>query len=227
MDNIVTPPNLSMQGVNAFFSTIETSSIEPVELLRHKFNVNADIFMPTQKHTDRVHLLGPDMSPVTADAVITAEKNILIGVKAADCVPMLIFDNVKKVIGAVHAGWRGTSGGIIIRTVDALKKSFGSTPEDLLIAVGPSIKGCSYEVNGEVKSSVTKATGRGGYFRRAGDKYFIDLPEANKLQAVSAGIPERNIWTSEDCTFCNPEIYHSYRRSGEGAGRQGGFIVMW
>ncbi len=226
MYELVLPPNLSMQGLNAFFTTKDTAFADLSELLERELNVKADIFMPIQKHTNTVHLLEKDHEPVTADAVITSEKNVLIGIKVADCVPILLYDKARGVIAAVHAGWRGTAGGILINTLEAMSEAFGSMPGDILAAVGPSIKGCSYEVDEEVKSLVMKTSGDGGYFKKAGDKYLLDLPLANKVQAMSAGMSEDNIWLSDECTFCSPHKYHSYRRSASDEGRQGGFIVM-
>jgi len=103
---------------------------------------------------------------------------------------------------------------------------FYSSPSDILIAIGPSIKQCSYAVDHEVVRAVQNATGSGDYFIGSADKYYLDLPKANKYQALSIGIPEKNIWLSEDCTFCNPDIYYSYRFARGTTGRQGAFIGL-
>lgn len=216
-----------MPGVRAFFSTKMMPDTGLEQLLQEEFDIKADICLPKQKHTDKVHILESDIEQVTADAVITSRKNILIGVKVADCVPILLFDNERKVMGAVHAGWRGTSSGILKNSIETMQKKFNSRPEDIKAAIGPSIKGCSYEVDKDVMSAVMSASGEGDHIRKADDKYFIDLSVANRLQALSTGVPEHNIWLSDECTFCNPEKFYSYRYSGNAAGRQGGFIVMW
>jgi YfiH family protein len=225
--NIIFPPNISMAGVKAFFSTKTTADTDPGRLLMDEFDISAEVYMPVQRHTDRVYLLESDMRPVTADAVITSRKNILIGIKVADCVPVLLLDKEKMIIGAVHAGWRGTASGILKRSISAMHERFGSAAGDILVAIGPSIKGCSYEVGRDVRDAVLKATGEGDYVRAADDRYLLDISAANKLQAISMDVPDSNIWLSEECTFCDDDKFHSYRRSGEKAGRQGGFIAMW
>lgn len=216
-----------MPEVMAFFSTKTLSDISIERLLLDELCIEAHVYIPIQKHTDKVHVLGSDMERVVADAVITSNKNVMIGIKVADCVPILLFDKKAGVAGAVHAGWRGTSAGILKRTIEMMQSEFGSLPEDIMAAIGPSIKGCSYEVDDNVMKAVRSASGDGGYIKEAGEKYFIDLAHANRLQAISSGIPEDNIWLSDECTFCNSEKFHSYRYSGEKAGRQGGFIMMW
>ncbi|MBI4843912.1 MAG: peptidoglycan editing factor PgeF [Nitrospirae bacterium] len=223
----IEPPNLIIPGITAFFTTKSSSDEEAVRVYFKEKMDGADIYMPVQKHTDIVHVLRDSRERVIADAVITSRRKTALGVKVADCVPILLFDRKIMAVGAVHAGWRGTASGILRRTIEKMNDEFGSIPNDILTAIGPGIKGCSYEVSEDVKAAVEAASGYGGYFRKAGEKYFIDLPSANRLQAVSAGIPRENIWQSRECTFCAPEKFHSYRRSGEGAGRQSGFIVMW
>jgi copper oxidase (laccase) domain-containing protein len=102
---------------------------------------------------------------------------------------------------------------------------FYGVPEEMLVAIGPAIRGCSYEVGHDVVESVGRATGQGMYLTEKGEKHFLDLPSANKLQAISMGIPDDRIWLSGDCTFCNPDRYYSYRYAKGTTGRQGGFIA--
>ncbi|MDO8281167.1 MAG: peptidoglycan editing factor PgeF [Thermodesulfovibrionia bacterium] len=227
MKNFILPSNIALPEVMAFFSTKTASDISIEKLLLEELCIEADIYIPIQKHTDKVHVLKSGMERVIADAVITSRKNVLIGIKVADCVPILLCDKKIGVIGAVHAGWRGTASGILKRSIETMQREFNSLPENIMAAIGPSIKGCSYEVDDNVMKAVRSASGDGGYIKEAGEKYFIDLAHANRLQAVSSGVPEQNIWLSDECTFCNAEKFHSYRHSGENAGRQGGFIMMW
>lgn len=227
MKNFILPSNIALPEAMAFFSTKTASDINIEKLLLEELCIDADIYIPIQKHTDKVHVLESEMERVIADAVITARKNVLIGIKVADCVPILLCDKKAGVIGAVHAGWRGTAAGILKRSIEAMQREFNCLPENIMTAIGPSIKGCSYEVDDNVMNAVRSASGDGGYIKEAGEKYFIDLSHANRLQAVSSGVPVENIWLSDECTFCNAEKFHSYRHSGENAGRQGGFIMMW
>ncbi len=182
-----------------------------------------NIYMPIQKHTDKVLLLD-SFEPKIADAVITDRRDVLIGVQGADCVPILLYDRRTGATGAVHAGWRGTAAMILKKTISSMQERFSSSPEDILVAIGPAIRGCCYIVGPEVIASVRRATGEGEYFRARGEKNFLDLPSANRHQATSIGVRPENIWMSEDCTFCLPGKYYSYRFAKGPTGRQGGFI---
>ena len=184
------------------------------------------IFRPIQRHTDRVHVLRFDMKPVVADAVITKRRDVLIGVAVADCVPVLLHDPIRRVCAAVHAGWRGTAREILRKTVDRMRREFYSDPKDIAVAIGPSIRWCCYTVGTDVLHAVRRASGDGEYFMRKGGRICLDLPSANRQQALSAGIGDDNIWMSDECTYCNPHRYYSYRFSRHLAGRQGGFIGM-
>ena len=194
------------------------------------------IYLPVQKHTDTVIVPGADLRPKIADAVVTNRKDILIGIQVADCVPILLYDACRGVIGAAHAGWRGTAAGILKNTIRTFTERFSSNPRDILMAIGPSIKSCCYEVDPDVAHAVAEASGYAdhiqlshteeGYIRKKGAKYHVDLPLANKYQALSDGIRPENIWIAQDCTFCNPDTYCSYRYAGGTTCRQGGFIGM-
>jgi len=216
---IIRPPNLSVSDLVAFFTTRNTE-----EMYFEGFKKR---FFPIQKHTNRVHILDDPDDSVVADAVITHKNGILIGIRVADCVPILLYDRKRRIIGAVHAGWRGTAKGIIGNSISLMCERFGSVPDEIMIAMGPSIRGCCYEVGFEIVRSIKEITGGDDYYRVADRAFYLDLPRANIVQAISAGVSEENIWCSEECTCCNPDRFYSYRCSGGGAGRQGGFIGMW
>lgn len=227
---LIKPPNIDLPDIKAFFTTKHFSRENvPLSLaLSEELNISeSNIYMPVQKHTNRVHVLKSGSEPVTADAVVTSMENVLIGVIVADCVPVLLYDREKRVIGAVHAGWRGTAAGILKETIELMGRDFNSLPSDILTAIGPSIRQCSYEVDEKVKTEVQRATGEGVYYKRHAEKCFLDLSTANKIQALHAGVLPENIWQSEECTFCNPEKYYSYRYLKGSEGRQGGFIGIW
>jgi YfiH family protein len=229
MIKFIQPPGFSSPDVRAFFTTkIMSNPAESVKAVADESGISEDrIYLPVQKHTGTVHILKSDMKPVVADAVVTGRRGVLIGVLVADCVPVLVYEPVRKVAGAVHAGWRGTAQQILKNTIAVMCEKFDCLPRDMSVAIGPSIRQCSYEVGREVKEGVERATGEGSYYRREGEKFFIDIAFANKIQALSMNVREENIWQSRECTFCNPEKYHSYRFSGDCTGRQGGFIIMW
>lgn len=184
------------------------------------------LYLPVQKHTDRVAVIDGNPEPTIADAVITKKRGLFVGVQVADCLPILLFDPRVQAVGAVHAGWRGTAAGILKKTIALMSKRFGTAPSDLTVALGPGIRGCCYQVGHEVVEAVEKATGKGDYATvRSGSRY-VDLAAANILQARSAGVVSGNIWLSPDCTHCLPEKYYSYRFTKGIAGRQYGFIGM-
>ncbi len=222
MDNCVWP-DIFGRYVRAFF-TMKPVGIDTDHISR-MFSLKKDnIYMPIQNHTDYILVIENNLYPQIGDAVITKRKQLLIGVKVADCVPILILDRRKMIIGAVHAGWRGTATRILKKTIQKLIKQYGSSAEDILVAFGPSIRWCCYKVGQEVKNEVCRATGIGTYYREENGEYFIDLISANKIQILSLGVPEINIWESNDCTYCSPDKYYSFRYTKEYNGSQGGFI---
>lgn len=222
MNRLIFPENLRGH-VTAFFTGKNPGAgIKEIAVLL-KFRVPA-FYLPIQKHTGKVIVLESSREPVVGDAVITRETGVLIGVQVADCLPILVYDRKTDVIGAVHAGWRGTSEGILKNTLRTMMDRFRSDISDILVAIGPSIKSCCYEVGYDVVHPVSRASGDGEYVFSMGEKYYLDLPTANKLQALSMGVPEAGIWISGECTFCNPDKYFSYRYAKGPTGRQGGFI---
>ncbi len=102
---------------------------------------------------------------------------------------------------------------------------FGSLPEDVAVALGPSIRWSCYRVDSGVKNAICAATGNGKHYVEKSDGgYCVDLSSANVLQALSMGVPEENIWSSHECTYCSPDEYYSYRYAKGITGSQGGFI---
>jgi purine-nucleoside/S-methyl-5'-thioadenosine phosphorylase / adenosine deaminase len=216
-------PDIFKDHVTAFFTGKNPGA--DIDVISRMLGIKKEcIFMPIQKHTGKVMVVESLFEPVMADAVVTKEKGLLIGVQVADCVPILIYGRRKGIVGAIHAGWRGAAEGILKKTIKLLVDRFYIEGYDITIAIGPSIGSCCYEVGGDVIDSVRKATGEGIYYRSKGDKYLLDLQSANKLQALSMGVPESNIWVSNDCTSCHPERFYSYRYARGSTGRQAGFI---
>lgn len=162
------------------------------------------------------------------DGIVTDQPGVLIGVCVADCVPILLLDPVKKVVAALHAGWKGTAAGIAAKGVETLVEFFGSKPSTIQAAVGPGIGSCCYEVDQAVKDAFDKgdagwefvATGKGG------GKWGLDLRRANSRQLIKAGLAEENIEVAEQCVACNHDLFFSYRRDGGETGRQMGFIML-
>ena len=222
MDRIIYP-DLMKDQVTAFF-TGKNPGADSDNLSRIMKIKNDQIYMPIQKHTDKIAIIESSLFPIIADAVITKEAGILVGVQVADCVPILLYEKTKGIIGAIHAGWRGTAEGILKKTIKTVTDRFACSEDNIYIALGPAIRWCCYNVDFDVMNAVSHATGTGDYSLNKGGKYCLDLPQANKYQALSMRIPEGNIWLSDECTFCNPEQFYSYRYSRGTTGRQGAFI---
>lgn len=146
------------------------------------------------------------------DALLENTPGAVVAVKTADCIPILLVDERRRAVAAVHAGWRGTAAGIAQRAVEAMASRFGSTAGDLHAAIGPGIGKCCYEVGPEVAA----------HFGERGRAH-IDLADANRRQLMEAGVAPARIYASNLCTMCLPAEFHSYRRDKEAAGRQYSF----
>lgn len=220
---IITPELFEKEHVRAFFTGREPG-VNRDKIARIGGIKKESLYTPIQRHTSEVTIIDSVKAPVVADAVLTEKKGLMLGIHVADCVPILLYDKRIGVIGAVHAGWRGTATGILMNTIKIMTERFSSNPSDILVALGPSIRWCCYGVGYDVKEAVEEVTGEGEYILYRDGKYCLDLPSANKYQALKMGILLQNIWVSEVCTYCDHERFYSYRFSKD-SGRQGGFII--
>ena len=162
------------------------------------------------------------------DGIITNQPEVMIAVSVADCVPVLLLDPEKKVVAALHAGWKGTAGNISGKGVEAMVSLFGSDPARILAAIGPAISPCCYEVDAPVLEAFRN---QGGGYERfatpAGDgRWRLDMPAATVAQLRDSGLSEANIEVAAQCVSCTPELYFSYRRDNGDTGRQMGFIML-
>jgi polyphenol oxidase len=176
-----------------------------------------------QIHRDRILILRQPLDPLSSnleyDAVITDSPDRFPGIKTADCLPILIVDRVKKVVGAIHAGREGTALHITRKVLNRMEMEWGCSPRDLLIALGPCIGRCCYEIDAKVFlkewSPFSTSLGNG--------KWRVDLPAINIAQIKEAGIQEDQIFRIDLCTCCLPDLFFSYRGEGQ-TGRQISFI---
>ena len=163
------------------------------------------------------------------DAVVTNRTGLAVCIKTADCVPVLIADKAKKVVAAVHAGWKGTALAVSAKVLRLMYERYGSRPRDILAAIGPSIGLCCYEVD-EVTAEAFRAQKDNESFLFANtaksSKWMVDLPEANRRQILDCGVPAVNIESSGYCTMCNSDIFFSHRGSGGITGRQISFMII-
>ena len=135
------------------------------------------------------------------DGLMTGLAGVLVGIQTADCVPVLVADTEKRVVAAFHAGWRGTVARIVEKGIEAMGEEFGSRPEDMVAAVGPSIGACCYRVGYEVRGEFAAAFGYAGeLFRVADGGIWLDLWEANRRQLVAAGV--ERISVLGECSGC-------------------------
>jgi YfiH family protein len=164
-----------------------------------------------------------------ADAIITDDPAVAVGVRVADCAPVLIFDPAGNVAGAAHAGWRGTASGAATAAVAALRDTLGSRPADLIAAIGPCLGRCCGEVGPDVLEAfrtggADEASMQAWFTPGQGDRSFLDLERANRDQLERTGLDPARIFPSGLCTKTHRARLHSYRGDGAGAGRLLGAI---
>lgn len=164
------------------------------------------------------------------DGLITNVPGITLVAFGADCVPLYFLDPVHKAIGLSHSGWRGTVNRMGKVTLGAMRREYGTNPEDVIACIGPSICRDCYEVGEEVAAEFIRAFGSGHkeelMDEKDGGKYQLDLWAANRLVLTEAGVRKEQIQTTDICTYCNPELLFSHRRTGEKRGNLGAFLCL-
>lgn len=151
------------------------------------------------------------------DALVTDRSGVMVAVRTADCVPILMHDSKRRVVAAIHAGWRGAVAGIVPKTLALLQARFGSVPEEIRISIGPSAGVCCYEVDEPVLNNLRKEFS--GWDKviqsRKGGKTHLDLKALVKEQAQAFGAVSQSITTVNLCTICHADLFFSYRREGK------------
>ena len=242
-------------GLNVGFKTTtadqKSASMERIELAKQSYEklcscIESDyahIVQANQNHTDvvkiveeKVNMNEPDFSLAEEgieDGLITNKKNLMLATTNADCILLLFFDPVKKVIANTHSGWKGTLQRISIKTVQKMVKEFGSNPQDIICCICPSIRKCHFEVDKDVKDMFENE------FHDLENAKFIDIEDGNKEKVIQPkdfieekienakwnidtvlinkillqkeGLKPENIIDSGICSVCNSDIIHSYR----------------
>lgn len=162
------------------------------------------------------------------DALVSDMTGVLIGVKTADCVPVLIGDPVNKVFAAVHAGWRGSVQSIVAKAAEKLTAEFGSDPRDMIAAIGPAATCKNYEIGQDVIDAFSENFDESEKLftpTREGHA-LIDLHLANKEQLIVAGVLEENIYTAPFCTMDRPDLFFSYRLEKKKYGKTGRLLSV-
>jgi YfiH family protein len=180
-----------------------------------------------QIHSAVVHPLeaAPPVK-LSGDGLVSGTPGLLLVVRTADCLPVLLVDETKRVVGAVHCGWRGTTLRILERAVEVFRVRYGCRPADLWAACGPCIGPSCYEVGSEVRQEFLEAGFPPMLFRSAPNapgKVLLDLRRANVDMLRAAGLSPGRILAFEPCTHCGPEFL-SYRRDRDKEGRMVNFI---
>ena len=160
-----------------------------------------------QIHSDKIFIYnGGEYKEREGDAIITAQRKMFIGVKTADCLPIMLLDKKNNVIAAVHAGWRGIIKNIIGKTISTLYQKFNTKSEDILVFTGPYICENCYEVNKKIAKNFPSSC-----FSGKNNKFYVSLLKANIFLAKISGVLMSNIYSLNLCTKEN-EIFFSYRR---------------
>ena len=190
------------------------------------------LILMRQVHGDRIRVLDGD-GPLPeglpeCDGLISDRPGVALGIRTADCVPLFFVDRARRVIGAAHAGWRGTALGIAARMVETFAGRFSSRREDLLAVIGPAIGPCCYQVDAPVFEAFSALPGADLFLRPCKElgRWMADLALANRLQIREAGVPSENIYTSGLCTSCRQDLFFSHRAGGGRAGRQINLLML-
>lgn len=226
-------------NINHYCGDDEDAIARNREALCHLLGIDDDrLLMPHQVHRADVACIDAAFFTLTSaerkaklediDAVMTNLQGVCIGVSTADCIPILLFDQQKQVVAAVHAGWRGTVQRIAKKAVEVMEATYGSSPSNLLAQIGPGISLKSFEVGQEVYDAFA-AEGfcmeeisrlmPSSQDNENEEKWHIDLPACNRLQLLEAGLQNEQIHTLPVCTYEQHADYFSARRLGINSGR--------
>ncbi|MBE9912748.1 peptidoglycan editing factor PgeF [Paenibacillus donghaensis] len=170
------------------------------------------------------------------DGLLTNMPGVLLTSFYADCVPLFFLDPKQKAVGLAHAGWKGTVAKIAVKMTERMQEAFGSRPEDIRAAIGPSIGSCCYEVDGKVMSHVhdleKNFLGNGDdhrpdlYTAKNNGKFMLNLKELNRHIMIKAGILPTHIECTSYCTSCRNDLFFSYRKDGGTTGRMASWIGL-
>ena len=186
-----------------------------------------------QVHGDEVRIiraedagrLAYDERPYDADAMLTDVPGVPLVAYSADCCTVLLCDPVRRCVGAVHAGWKGTALGVARRAVETMASVYGSEPANIRAALGPAIGACCFETDRDVPDAIRAhlAGDAEPFIEKRGEKYHVELRQINRLWLLRCGLEARHIEVHPDCTACRLDRYWSHRKLGA---RRGGQIAV-
>ncbi len=239
-------------NINRYCGDSEENIRKNREALCKALGIGDDrLVMPHQVHETKVARIDERFLSLNAeerqealegvDALMTNMNGVCIGVSTADCIPVLLCDEEKHVVCAIHAGWRGTVKRIVVKAIEAMGEAYGTQPRHLKAQIGPGIHLDSFEVGDEVYEAFQQEGFDMEFISRKypcgsqsftlhsslftphsslfTSKWHIDLPACNRLQLIDAGLPKENISVSPVCTFLQAADYFSARRLGIDSGR--------
>lgn len=191
---------------------------------------NSQLVFPRQTHTNCVkEILDIPQSEITeTDGLVSNQSGICLCIQTADCVPILLFDPIKKVISAIHAGWRGTVNKIVEVAVQKMISEYNSSPKNILATIGPSISPEIYEVGDEVVNAVKESipNSEQTLWKNKSRKFHFNLWEANRQLLIQVGLHTNNIEVLGKCSYQNSDKYYSARKEGIDTGRMVSGIMI-
>lgn len=201
---------------------------ENLRIFKEKTGMDgAPVVSAHQAHTKKVVYADGSVTCFdNVDGFVTDKPDVALFVKTADCQPILLCDEKARIIGACHAGWRGTVAGIAAETVAAMSR-IGADPVNIKAACGPCISVCCFEVGRDfVDTAAYFCDEFLQFITKENGKYHADIKAMNKHILMCAGVPEENIFVSPDCTCCDPGTFFSHRYSKGVRGTLGSAIMM-
>lgn len=217
--------NVGEEGRKKLINEIEND-------LKYKFK---NIKIPIQTHTNNVKILTKDNLNEEfneVDGIITNLKNTALITQSADCQSILLYDEVNKIIGNIHSGWKGTLNKIIVNAITLMQNEFKCETKNIKAYICPSIMKCCFEVDKDVVDNFKENFDNIEEFISLGNikegkqKYYTDTLNLNKKILISLGLKKENIFSSDICTKCHHRVFHSYRHDGEKAGRNIALICL-
>ena len=207
------------------------NSLRDCALFSEKLGINfMDLVCAKQTHSGNVRYVTEldrgrgamaydDAIPDT-DAFITDRSGVPLAIFTADCLCVFLFDPVKRAIGLVHAGWRGTKENITFTAIKLMQKKFKTNPRDLLAGFSPAIRSCCFQVEEDFKKIFPEDV------QERDGKVYLDLAGANKRQAMNTGVKSENILDYGLCTFCRIKDFYSFRVEKDLSGRMISVIML-
>jgi polyphenol oxidase len=217
----ISPPPL---GMNLSFHVGDESAnvVKNRELFFGSLEIEiTKLALPMQVHGNTLKYIDAPGSYPQCDALITDVQDVFLCVSVADCASVFLLDPTKKVVAAVHSGWRGTAKHLVRDTVQSMVNDSGCTPKDIVAFIGPCASACCYAVGDDVASLFAPE-----FLKHKENRVFVDLKSANISQLTELGIPDSQIEVSSHCTICQSHLFHSFRRDRERSGRMIGAIGL-